>query len=85
MLARWVPIAALLALALGSGWLLKKLDVRLFEAAATKRHTPDFYMENFTTITMDEFGKPRRRIVADYMAHFPDTDTKEFSRPYMIL
>ena len=46
---------------------------------------PDYYVENFTTTTMDENGFPRRRVTADYMAHFPDTDTHELANPQLIL
>ena len=49
------------------------------------RHVADYYVEKFTSTTMDENGFPHRRVSADFMAHFPDTDTHELSKPYMVM
>ena len=57
------------------------------KSAAPRRsaHIPDFFMEQFSTITMDEEGRPKRRMTADYIAHFADTETKELENPYLIV
>ena len=44
-------------------------------------HHPDFYMENFSTLTMKPNGSPKNRLYADYMAHYDDDDTTELTRP----
>lgn len=41
---------------------------------------PDAYMEHFVTVEMDDAGKPKRRLEADYMAFHSDR-TVEFSNP----
>lgn len=85
LLRRHGPLVVMIALALGSFWALKRLDSDLILPPRSQHHIPDFYLENFVTTTMDPAGHPRRRMEADYMAHFPDTDTHEFQRPYMIM
>ena len=42
---------------------------------------PDYYMEDFTTITMDEAGKPASKLYAVYMEHNPVDDTLELYEP----
>ncbi len=44
-------------------------------------HFPDYYMENFSTLTMEQDGSPKNRLYADYMAHYADDDTTELTRP----
>lgn len=44
-------------------------------------HYPDYYMENFSTLTMEQDGSPKNRLFADYMAHYADDDTMELTRP----
>ena len=78
-------LAAMIGLAAGSFWLLRQLEPGFLDDTPTPRHVPDFYMENFETTTMGADGKPQRSLEARYMAHFPDTDTHEFERPYMLL
>jgi len=85
LLRRYGPLAVMIALAAASFWTLRHLDVDLFGPGPAARHAPDFYMENFVSIKMDPAGKPHRRVEAEYMAHFPDTDTHEFQRPYMTM
>lgn len=85
MLERWWPVAALLSLVLLSGWVWNRLDSGQRAAAERARHIPDYFVEDFTTTTMGETGRPTRRLTAKYMAHFLDTQTKELERPYMML
>lgn len=85
MSRRWILFLSLAGVALLSGWLLQRLGQAPPVRQETGRHAPDYYVENFTSTTMDENGFPHRRVNADYMAHFPDTDTHELSRPYMVL
>ena len=84
-LRRYGIILVLIVLAVASFWLLRQLEPIGSATHSTARHIPDYYMENFTTVTMGENGKPRRRVEANYMAHFADTDTHEFDQPYMVM
>lgn len=85
MSGRWVPATVLLVLAIGSGWLLRQLQTTDEVQTGGPAHTPDFYLEEFTTTTMGESGKPDRVLKAARMVHYPDTDTHELTRPYMVL
>ena len=84
-LERHGALLAMVLLAIASFWILRQLEPDLFAGRRTQRHVPDFYMENFVTTTMDETGAPKRRVEAEYVAHFPDTDTHEFQRPDMLI
>ncbi len=79
------PMAALLVLALGSGWLVKKLDPTLDSVGPKASHTPDYFIENFTTTRMNESGKRDRRLEAKTLVHYPDTNTDELVEPYLSL
>ena len=85
LLRRYGASVVMIALAAGSFWTVSQLEPDLFAPGSQDRHTPDFYMENFVTVKMDEYGAVQRRIEAEYMAHFPDTDTHEFQDPYMVM
>ncbi|MGA8259799.1 MAG: LPS export ABC transporter periplasmic protein LptC [Arenicellales bacterium] len=51
---------------------------------ASKRHDPDYYMENFTAIGMDKDGKRKYIIEAERMVHYPDDDTALLDKPHII-
>ena len=79
-------LAVLLVLLLLAGmtqWLLNLNDARV--ASARKTHQPDYTMENFTIDSMDETGKPRQRLQSAFMAHYPDDDSTEFTKPHITL
>ena len=78
---RWKLAAVLIMIAGFSYWLLDKLigdDKKVLEKFA---HYPDYYMENFTTIKMNDDGTPKNQLSASYMAHFPDDNTTELDYP----
>jgi lipopolysaccharide export system protein LptC len=78
---RWKLALILVIIAGFSYWALDKLS----EDGATKlsklAHYPDYYMENFTTLTMNQDGTPKNRLNAIYMAHYPDDNTSELHEP----
>lgn len=53
-------------------------------AQAPSPEVPDAWIERFATVDMDEAGRPKRRLEADYMAVNPD-ETSELSNPYYVL
>jgi lipopolysaccharide export system protein LptC len=78
---RWKLIIILIVVAGFSYWALEKLtedDATKFNKLA---HYPDYYMENFTTLTMNLDGTPKNRLNAVYMAHYPDDNTSELHKP----
>jgi lipopolysaccharide export system protein LptC len=85
MIGRWIPVALLLAFAIGTVWLLHKINVNERTEDSGSAHTPDYFVEDFLMTTMDDGGSPKRRVHAEFMAHFPDTDTKELEKPHLIM
>lgn len=53
-----------------------------FDASA--RHDPDYYIENFTAVGMDENGQRRYVLEAERMVHYPDDDTALLDNPHII-
>lgn len=49
-----------------------------------ERHDPDYYIENFTSIGMDEKGRRRYVLEAERMVHYPDDDTALLDNPHVI-
>lgn len=78
---RWKLALILVVLVAGSTWLLNYLSTDEDGRKTVIRHDPDYYMENFTTSTMEEDGNLKNRLSADYMAHYPENDTTELVRP----
>lgn len=85
MIRRALPMLVLVLLAVGSAWLLREVEVGPPSTSAKLAHVPDYYMRDFVTTTMGPTGKPRRRLEADYLEHFPDTGTSELQEPYLIV
>lgn len=83
MLQRILLFGALLTGVLLTAWLLRALNLGGPESAAQQSHDPDYYMEDFTTLTMDDHGKPKNKLHAVYMAHYAEDDTSELLKPEM--
>ena len=49
-----------------------------------QRHDPDYYVENFTAVGMDENGQRRYVLEAERMVHYPDDDTALLDNPHVI-
>ena len=71
----------LLALAAFSAWLLDFLNPEQPPERGDRTRVPDFYMEQFSTLTYDVDGQPYRHVRGEHMAHFADTGTSEFVQP----
>ena len=63
---------ALALLAGASTWVLKEISGDDEDSDSQTGHIADFYMENFSITVMDENGQPKRKVSAEYMAHFAD-------------
>ena len=81
MVNRWKIVIVLVLLAVGSAWLLNSLAGKKSTTTNVLSHEPDYYMENFTTITMDQDGIKKNKLHAEYMAHYPDDNTTELLKP----
>ena len=64
-----------------SYWVLQQLTEDEETILRELAHFPDFYMENFSTLTMNPDGLPKNRLNAAYMAHYPDDATTELDNP----
>ena len=53
-------------------------------AQASPPEIPSAWIEHFVTVEMDEAGRPKRRLEAEYMAVNPD-ESSELSNPYYVL
>ena len=60
------------------------LDRDLSMGTRNPSDAPQAYMETFVTVEMDETGRPRRRLQADYLAYHAD-ETIELSNPHYVL
>ena len=78
---RWKIALLLGVLAIGSAWLLNRLTDEKSITSTLLRHDPDYYLENFSTLTMDQDGTPKNKLFAEYMAHYPDDNTTELIKP----
>jgi lipopolysaccharide export system protein LptC len=82
---RWIPTVLLIALALFTAWLVERGEDPAPPPAPAGRQNPDYYLENFSTTSMDVTGRRTRTLAAERLLHFPDTDTNELLEPYLIV
>ncbi len=83
MSQRLFILAVVIAAAAGSAWLLQRLSAVQNTGTAIDYHEPDYYLEDFTTVTMAEDGTPKHKLYAVYLAHYADNDTSEMLKPTM--
>ena len=78
-------ISVLASLGLLSLWLqFGIIDNQPVSFDGSERHDPDYYIENFTAVGMDEQGKRRYVLEAERMVHYPDDDTALLDNPHVI-
>ena len=80
---RWKLALLLAIIASVSYWVLDKLNEDDVTQLSKLAHYPDYYMENFTTLTMNQDGTPKNRLNATYLAHYPDDNTSELHEPQL--
>ena len=83
MKARIIILVVLSCIALASAWLLNQLIEKESEITAGNYNDPDYYMEDFTTTSMNSDGSLKNKLKAVYMAHYPANDTTELYNPEM--
>ena len=84
-LGTWLPAAVLVGIAVASSLWLGGMSERHEEVARFEGHAPELTMEEFDVVAMGEDGSPRRRLSAAYMAQYIDTQTKELTRPHLVI
>ncbi|MGO8754580.1 MAG: LPS export ABC transporter periplasmic protein LptC [Gallionellaceae bacterium] len=82
-LREWSPLLPLLLLLAGAYWL--NLQVRPLPPKPddSKRHDPDFIVDNFSATTLDQQGLPRFQLSAQKMVHYPDDDSTYLDAPQL--
>lgn len=78
-----VVLLVLLVLAGLTQWLLNINETP--SATSSNAHAPDYTMENFTITAMDMQSRPKHRLQATFMAHYPDNDSTEFTSPHITI
>jgi lipopolysaccharide export system protein LptC len=81
MSGRWKIALLLIPLAIISTWLLIRLSGDEHRQPVSLVHDPDYYMEDFSTLTLNQDGTPKNKLFAGYMAHYQDDDTTELLEP----
>ena len=81
MSGRIVLLLFLAVAALSSGWLLDRLLIIEPTVNSNLNTEPDYYMEDFSTITIGVNGLPLNTLYAVYMEHNPINDTLELFEP----
>ena len=76
--------AVLIALAALTWWLPNALTPRGGLFGGESRHEPDYTIENFVATEMDIRGERKHELRAAKLVHYPDDDTSELTRPYLI-
>jgi lipopolysaccharide export system protein LptC len=78
-------VVLLLAVTVASTWALYRLNLINTQQELAAPNAPDYYMEDFTTVSMDRNGAPDYKLYAVYMAHYPDINTTEVLKPSLEL
>lgn len=83
--ARKIAIAVVLLLAtLSSWWLSRKAAEPQVLAPVAARHVPDYSIDRFTAVALDERGKPRYRLIAERLVHYADDGSTDIDQPYLV-
>ncbi len=78
---KWKLVLALLVIVSVSYQVLETLTQTDGKTKRQLSHYPDYTLENFTTLTMDQNGHPKNRLNAAFMAYYPDNNTSELDAP----
>jgi len=74
----YIAIIALLS------WLMLRMtgmiDTQVNHAPA---HSPDYFSKDYTKWEMNEFGRPKKKVLADEMIHYSDDGTTHMKNPVM--
>ena len=76
-------LAILLGAAVLSWWLLSQVQLIGEAEDRARLHRPDFFLDDFVLLAMDESGQPKHRVMGERLVHYPDDDTAEVNEPYM--
>ncbi|SAL43556.1 Lipopolysaccharide-assembly, LptC-related [Caballeronia terrestris] len=79
-----LPLVAMAALAGVTYWLLQATLPSAPEAPEqAKRHTPDYFADNFSVSELDTTGTTQYRLTAKSMVHYEDDENSDLTLPAM--
>lgn len=82
---RWWLLIGVLSLAVGlSYWFATSVDRPEADRPGLPREA-DAFMASFEALQVDVAGRPRQRLRAAYLEHFPGDDSTELKQPRLIL
>lgn len=84
-LRQWLPGLVLLVLAAITLIVARQLDETDPARRGARLENPDFYMQNFVSTVMGLDGLADRTLKAKRLEHFPKTNEKELTEPYLVL
>jgi lipopolysaccharide export system protein LptC len=76
----WLPLTPLLLLLAGTWWLNRQVQP-LPQVQSQQRHDIDYYVDNFSAVTLNIQGQPRYILTAEKLWHYPDDDTTHLQMP----
>ena len=76
----WLPLTPLLLLLAGTWWLNQQVQP-LPQVQSQQRHDIDYYIDNFSAVTLNTQGQPRYTLTAEKLWHYPDDDTTHLQMP----
>ncbi len=76
----WLPLMPLLLLLAATWWLNMQVQP-LPQTQSQQRHDIDYYIDNFSAVTLSTQGQPRFILTAKKLWHYPDDDTTHLRMP----
>lgn len=80
-LRAWSGLLPLLALLAAAYWLNQQVQPLPAKPDSSKRHDPDFMVNNFSATSLNKQGTPHFMITAQKMLHYPDDDSTHLEAP----
>jgi lipopolysaccharide export system protein LptC len=80
---QWSGWILLLGLALGTTWFVYQMENNFSSPTTQASVLPDYTLEKFTSIQMDEQGQLKNQLTAETMIHYPQINTK-LTLPYIV-
>ena len=77
----WLAFLPLIFLLGAAYWLNLQVQPLPPREDSSKRHDPDFIVNNFSAMTLNEQGTPRFIVAAQKMVHYPDDSTTILEAP----
>jgi lipopolysaccharide export system protein LptC len=78
----WLPLTPLLLLLVATYWLNQQVQP-LPQVQSQQRHDIDYYIDNFSAVTLNMQGQQRYTLTAKKLWHYPDDDTTHLQMPQL--